>query len=145
MRLIAPVRAVALLLVGGSIIAVGCGDGTGPGSEPASITLTPSEIAFDAVGANERLEATVRNSRGDVLSEPSPAFASGDQNVATVTATGLVTSVAAGTTEITATVGSLSRAAQVSVTPIPAAVRKISGDLQEAGVLTTVEREAGEA
>jgi hypothetical protein len=139
MRLIAPVRAVALLLVGGSIIAVGCGDGTGPGSEPASITLTPSEIAFDAVGANERLEATVRNSRGDVLSEPSPAFASGDQNVATVTATGLVTSVAAGTTEITATVGSLSRAAQVSVTPIPAAVRKISGDLQEAGVLTTVE------
>jgi hypothetical protein len=139
MRFVTPVRAVAFLLACGSIVAVGCGDGTGPGSEPASITLTPSEITFDAIGANERLEATVRNSRGDVLSEPTPAFASADESVATVSATGLVTSVGAGATEVTASVGSLSRAAQVTVTPIPAAMSKISGDLAETGVLTSVE------
>ncbi len=90
---------------------------------PTRITITPSSHTLEAIGATVQLSATVRDQRNNVMSGQTIIWSSGDEAVATVSATGLVTAVANGMTEITAKSGSLSATAAITVaSPVPTTV-----------------------
>jgi plastocyanin len=116
-----PVVVVAALIVvscGGSSSG---GTGTPPVVTPASVTITPpaAPILFGALGRTRQLTATVLGSDGLPIASPTLTWQSSNQAAATVSATGLVTAVANGTTNITATTGSLvSTAVPITVTQV---------------------------
>ncbi len=90
---------------------------------PTRITVTPSSHTLEAIGATVQLSATVRDQRNNVMSGQTITWSSGDEAVATVSATGLVTAVANGMTEITAKSGSLTSSAEITVSePVPTTV-----------------------
>ena len=73
------------------------------------VGLNKSTVTFTSVGATEQLTATTLPAGASV------SWASSDTSVATVSNTGLVTSVAGGTATITATAGSLTASCSVAV------------------------------
>ena len=87
---------------------------------PATLTLAPDSLTFEAVGDTATVVATVLDANGHAISGTQVAWASGDTLVATVDATGLVTAVAAGSATITAAAGSVSGSAAVAVHQVPA-------------------------
>ena len=102
---------------------------SGVKSATASITvnLPPARIALDSnsetltsVGATVRLSATVYDLNRNAISRATVAWESDDPSVATVSASGLVTAVARGSTVITATLGVKSATASITV-DLPAA------------------------
>jgi plastocyanin len=105
----------------------GCGGGraatpTTPNpSEPASgldLRVAPGAASV-AVGESVQLVTTVTDARGRPLADPpQPAFTSSAPEVATVSASGLVTGVAAGSAMITATASAngASRSATAAIT-----------------------------
>ena len=72
------------------------------GPNIGSITLTPATVAA-AFGDTVRLAATVKDSAGQVLTGVALTWNSSNPAAATVSTAGLVTTLAAGTTTITAT------------------------------------------
>jgi len=90
---------------------------TGPSSTPVatSIELSASELTFASVAATTQLTATVKNQNGATMPSATVTWTTSDAAVATVSSTGLVTSVANGTATITATSGSLTATASVTV------------------------------
>ncbi len=119
------------LLSLGLLLAVSCGkDGTSPKADPpTSVRITPSSATLDWIGATVQLTGTPLGTTGLSLTDP-VSWSSSNTNVATISATGLVTAVAVGTTTISATAGSASKTATVFVRQIPASIVKISGDGQ---------------
>ena len=108
------VVAVALLLAA-------CG-GESPGPlDPSptpvatSITLSPTSLSFASLGGTQQLTATVKDQTGATMASATVTWTTSDAAVATVSSTGLVTSVAVGTATITATSGSASATASVTV------------------------------
>lgn len=122
-----PPRTVAVLA---SVFALlSCGEDTTapppPPPEPvrpASLSISPSELRFEALGDTARLVAEVRDQDGQVVSGGAVTWESGDPAVATVDATGLATAVANGTVSITATAEAASGAATVTVDQVVAAL-----------------------
>lgn len=93
----------------------------------ASIAITPSSPMI-AVAATVQLTAIATmgdSSTQDVTSDPNTVWASSSPGVATVSSTGLVTGVAAGTTTITATYGGATSSGDV-VTVTPSGVHLVS-------------------
>lgn len=92
-------------------------------------TFEPLSVRLDALGATQTVTPTPRDARGNAIgSLPVPTFSSGSVSIATVTATGLVRSVANGSTFVYATRGSVTdsvevvvdqRATQITITPNP--------------------------
>jgi uncharacterized protein YjdB len=110
-RLIASFAGIVLL-----ILAVGChGFFTNPVLQ--SITLSPAAPSV-AVGSTQQMTAIGNFDDGsrDTLTS-GVTWSASDATIATVSSTGLVTGVKAGNTTITATSGSISGTAQVTVTP----------------------------
>ena len=83
--------------------------------EAAALTVTPASVVLSAVGETAQLMAEVTDANEHVIAEPSVTWTSGDEAVATVDASGLVTAVADGETMVTATSGDASEAATVTV------------------------------
>ncbi len=109
---------------------------SGVKSATASITvnLPPARIALDSgsktltsVGATVQLSATVYDLNRNAVSRATVAWESDDPSVATVSASGLVTAVARGSTVITATLGGLSATASITV-DLPAARIALDSD-----------------
>jgi Tol biopolymer transport system component len=75
---------------------------------PAGATLAPSET--------QQFTATVRSANGRVVERAPVNWSSTDPSVATVNASGLVTAVASGTTQVRAAFGSDTGSAEVRVT-----------------------------
>ena len=67
------------------------------------------------LGDTARLTATLLNAAGDTVHDATIAWTSADTTIATVDSTGLVTSVDYGTTQVRATSGSLTAAAEVEI------------------------------
>ena len=85
----------------------------------ASVTVSPATASIQ-VGQTVQLTATPRDASGNPLSGRAIAWASSAPGVATVSGTGLVTGVAAGSATITATSEGQSGTATVTVTaPLP--------------------------
>ena len=89
---------------------------------PTTLSVTPSDVRFEALGDTARLVAEVRDQQGQIASGATVAWASGDPSVATVDATGLATAAGNGTVTITATAEAASGAATVTVDQVVAAL-----------------------
>lgn len=86
----------------------------------ASVTVTPGTSNLQP-GGTAQLSAVTRDANNNVLTGRVVTWASGNTAVATVNATGLVTAVGAGTTNITATSEGRSATASVTVAQVPVA------------------------
>ena len=99
-----------------------CGDGaTEPlpsppdPPRPTTVTVSPATASLTALGATVQLSAQVLDQNGQVMAGTTVTWASNATAVATVSAAGLVTAVGNGTATITATAGSASGAAGITV------------------------------
>lgn len=85
----------------------------------ASVTVTPNPAEVQ-VRSTVQLTATARDKRGNALAR-SATWASLNDSIATVDASGLVTGVVVGSTSIRATVDGISGSSALTVTTIPSA------------------------
>ena len=83
--------------------------------EPVGIVKISSPVTNIAVGATATLSATTTNSGGVTLTGRTVTWTSSDPSKATITAAGLVTGIAVGSTTITATSEGVSSMATVNV------------------------------
>jgi uncharacterized protein YjdB len=83
-----------------------------------SLTIAPTLDSI-TIGGTAQLTATVKDSAGNTLSGRTVAWSSSNSAVATVSTSGLVAGVGAGTVAIVATSGGKVAAATVTVKPIP--------------------------
>ena len=120
---------LAAALLAGMIWASGCGDGaTEPAPAPpdppraTTVTVTPGTTELTALGATVQLVAQVLDQNGQAMSGAPVSWTSTDASVATVDTSGLVTAAGNGASTITATAGSASGSAQVTVTQEVSAV-----------------------
>jgi hypothetical protein len=87
-----------------------------PGGPLALVEVTPA-FAGPAVGETVQLRATAKDDVGQALSGQQVNWTSSDEAVASVTSGGLVTGMTAGTAIVTATIGSFSGSATITVEP----------------------------
>lgn len=92
-----------------------------PPPSVASVSVSPPTRDLD-VGGSANLTATLKDSTGAVLSGRTVTWATSAASVATVSSSGVVTAVGAGTATIKATSGAVSGIATVTVHPAPPTV-----------------------
>ena len=94
-----------------------CGDSTAPPppSVPTSVAVTPSSLDFESFTDTAQLTATVRDQQGAALGGVTVTWESSAPDVATVSPSGLVTSVGNGSATVTARAGAATGSAAVSV------------------------------
>jgi uncharacterized protein YjdB len=99
-----------------------CLGGETPGSTPpaavASVSVTLNSNSLTA-GQSTQAVATTRDAAGNLLSGRTITWSSSNTAVATVSSSGLVTAVAAGSAQITATSEGISGSATMTVTAAP--------------------------
>jgi hypothetical protein len=107
------------------VLVAACGGGSDGGSGPppilpvATVTVTLSGASVQ-VGQSVQATATLRDASGNTLTGRSVQWSSSNASIATVNAaSGVVTGVAAGSVQITATSETRSGSADLSVTPDP--------------------------
>ena len=86
----------------------------------ASVTVSPNAASMQA-GATTQLSAVMKDANGNVLSGRTVTWSSSNTGAATVSGSGLVTGVAAGSSTITATSEGRSGSSAVTVTAAPPA------------------------
>lgn len=101
---------------------------------PAVATVTVTSIATSLTpGQSTQATATVRDSAGNVLIGQSVTWLSSNPGAATVSATGLVTGVAAGATTITATAGGQTGSVVISVANLATVSVKVPSSIDATG------------
>ena len=116
-----PSRAPAAAAVGLLALWSGlaCGGGTTePVLVPTTIDVSPSSVQLDGIGTTQQLTATVKDQNGAVMSGVTVAWSSSNAATVGVSSLGLVTAVAAGDAEVTATAGSAVGHASITVTVV---------------------------
>ncbi len=108
-----------------------CGS-SGPVDPPdpesvASVSVTP-DLASIEVGGQVTYSATARDAAGNTLTGRVIAWSTADTDVATVSASGVVTGVGVGTTTVSATVEGVTGSGTVEVQPVPVASVQITPD-----------------
>ncbi len=102
----------------------------------ASVVVSPASATVP-VGQTLQLTATPEDANGNPLSGRTVSWSSGSRAFATVSGSGLVTGVAAGSATITATSEGQSGSASVRVTPVGTTVTLVgAGDIAECGDAT---------
>jgi choice-of-anchor B domain-containing protein len=91
-------------------------------SDPASISISPGSIAIGALAREVSLAATVRNAAGDALPDIPVTWTHLAGGVISITADGLVTSLANGVDTIVASAGALADSVTATVLQVPAAI-----------------------
>ncbi len=84
-------------------------------ARPTTVTVSPGTADLTALGATVQLTAEVRDQNARVMAGATVTWSSGDTSAATVDASGLVTAVGNGAATITASAGSASGSAVVTV------------------------------
>lgn len=103
------------------LLATACESATnGKPAEVASVSVTPSTASL-VMGTTQQLTATPRDAAGGGLTGRTVTWSSSAPTVATVSTTGLVTSVAVGTATISATAEGIAGTSAITVTPVPVA------------------------
>ena len=82
---------------------------------PSSITIEPAMVSLTAAGQTAQLTVEVLDRNGHPVAGAAIAWRSSDEAVATVTDQGLVTAVMSGSATITASVGSLTQNATITI------------------------------
>jgi uncharacterized protein YjdB len=85
----------------------------------ATITLSPSSLSFQSIGAVQQLTATVKDQAGSTFTTAVVSWSSSDLQVASVFQTGLVLATGQGTASVSALSGPATASAQVTVHPTP--------------------------
>ena len=100
----------------------GCGDGENPAApptpepaRPTTVTVSPATHELTALGTTVQLSAEVRDQNARVMAGATVTWTSSASSMATVDASGLVTAAGNGTATITASAGSASGSAVVTV------------------------------
>ena len=100
----------------------GCGDGENPAApptpepaRPTTVTVSPATRELTALGTTVQLSAEVRDRNARVMAGATVTWTSSASSMATVDASGLVTAAGNGTATITASAGSASGSAVVTV------------------------------
>jgi len=114
------------LLAFGILVTSACGGSEGPNDEfTVEVTPTAAELFSLAPGNTIELAVVAKDADGNPMSGGTTSYATGNSAIATVSNTGVVTAVAAGTTQVTATVtldgGSASATTAVTVRDAAAA------------------------
>ena len=122
-------RVVPLTMFAGLLGVLGACGSTEP-KVPTTLSLNAGTLSFTSIGEQQQLSPTITDQDGNALSAETASWSSSDPAVASVSQTGLVTAVGSGSAQITAAAGSVTAAAQVTVTQTPAEIEKISGDGQ---------------
>jgi len=124
-----------------AIIALACGEPPptepGPTQTPTTITLDQTSATLDALGATQQLAATVKD-QDDKTMAVTVTWSNSDDDVATVSSSGLVTAEGNGTTSITATHAGLKASATVTVKQKVDSYQDVVGDGQTAVVTQTL-------
>ena len=102
------------------------GGGSGDGGTVAppritAISVSPSEVNLETLGATAQLEATARDQNGNTLSAQF-SWDSSDSTIVSVNADGLVSAINNGTATLTVRSGTVSASASVTVEQTPASV-----------------------
>jgi CARDB/Leishmanolysin/Bacterial pre-peptidase C-terminal domain/Bacterial Ig-like domain (group 2) len=123
-----PLRASILLVL------AGCQTGTTTPENPiaTTVTLSASEIALTFLGQTSPVGVTVSDQNGESMSGQTIEWSSSDVAIFTVNSSGVVMAVANGSATVTATTGSLSGTATVTVQQIATGVAIVSGLSQDA-------------
>ena len=91
-----------------------------PDPVPASVSVTPGNVTM-VVGGVEQFTVSVLDASGQPLAGTSVTWSSSDQQIVSITNSGVATAAAVGTAMITVMAGTLSDQATVVVSPIPVA------------------------
>ena len=133
-----PVFAIAILSAALWALS-SCGDGTTEPPpdppRPTTVTVTPAVAELTALDATVQLNAQVLDQYGQVMAGAAVAWSSGDASVAGVDGVGLVTAAGNGAVTVTATAGSVSGTAAVTV------AQKVSAVEVSPAADTVVERD----
>ena len=135
-------RGFALLSLSSSLLVAvaACGGDSGTKAVPPTQPPTISSLVVSAPSTSittqqsVQLSATARLSDGTSNSSPTVTWSSNAASVATVSASGLVAGVSAGTAVITATTGSVSGTATITVTLAAGALASVSVTLTDAAL-----------
>ena len=101
------------------LVVMACDDGISP-SAPARVMVVPNVKLLVEPGATFRFAAQVGDEQGTTLSGATVSWSVTDPSVASVDASGQVTAISTGQTEVRATAGSVSGSASLEVyTPPP--------------------------
>jgi hypothetical protein len=112
-----------------------CKSSTEAASVATAIDITPSPATLTAIGMTLQFTAVVKDQRGQTMSGAVVSWASTNPAVVTVeSSTGLATAVANGGARVTATSGTLTQNANVTVAQAAAQIVRISGNAQSATV-----------
>jgi hypothetical protein len=112
----------------------GCSGGDSTSSKVATtVTVSPSPVSFDAIGATQVVHATVHDQNGGAMTGVPVTWAAGGAAI-TVTPLGgdsaTVTAAANGNASITATGGGVSGSGSAQVAQVPTQLQKFGGDTQ---------------
>lgn len=107
----------------------------------ATVAVSPAAPAI-LVNGTVQMSATMKDASGNVLSGRAVAWATSASGVATISASGLVTGVAAGTATITATSEGKSGTATVTVQVAPVATIAVSPSAPSIAINATVQLSA---
>ena len=107
-----PVIRLSALVVALAVV-TGCGDGDGPAApptpepaRPTTVTVSPATVELTALGATAQLTAEVRDQYARLMTGATVMWSTSDPSVASVNASGLVTSVGEGMATVRARAGS---------------------------------------
>lgn len=123
--LLATLAAAMLPMVGS-----GCSGSSEPARVATTIVIAPSSATLASVGATQQFTAVVKDQNGDTLFGASVAWSPGNAAAVAVSTTGLVTAVANGTAQVTASSGSASHSVTVTVAQAATQLVLVSGDAQ---------------
>ena len=112
------------------LAAPGCQLLTGDEPGPSDITISPGALTLDAVGESATLIAEVRDRSGGILLDATVSWSSSDPSVASVTASGQVTSRSNGVATVTAAAGNVTSGISVNVMQVATSLEQASGNLQ---------------
>ena len=123
-----------LLCTPAALFLWGCSGGDSTSSKVAtSVTVSPSPISFDAIGATQVVHATVHDQNGGAMVGVPVTWAAGGAAVAVTPLGGdsaTVTAAANGNASVTATGGGVSGAATAQVAQVATQLQKFGGDTQ---------------
>jgi uncharacterized protein YjdB len=102
----------------------------------ASVSVTPATAGIN-VGATQQLSATPKDASGNTLTGRTITWASDNTAAATVSSSGLVKGIAAGSAHVTATCESQSGSSTITVTLVPVASVAVSPSSATIGVSAT--------
>lgn len=100
---------------------VGCGEdgSTGPVAIPTSISVSPNDITFDAIGQERQLSATVRDQSGNIMQDAPVEWSTSNNQVLEISQLGLAKSIDNGAATISALAGEATGTAVATVDQIP--------------------------